>query len=76
MSALEQQESAWRIDGRRCEPIEARLPQSDWITADLEAEEELMRVTPLQVAGAIVVLLLSIAASATWPMQWFAGWLP
>jgi hypothetical protein len=75
MSPLQQQEGAWRITGRRCEPVKARLPQSDWMTADLEAEEELMRWTRTDWIGAIVIVALTLLVSHYFPGVWFAGWL-
>jgi hypothetical protein len=77
MNGIQQQPGAWRISGRRCEVVEAKLPTSDWMTQDEldDIEDELMRVTGWQIVGAVVVLVLSIAAAAYWPGVWFAGWL-
>jgi hypothetical protein len=77
MAGMQQQSGAWKIDGRRCEPVDAYLPNSDWITDEelCDIETELMRVTGWQIVGAVVVLVLSIAAAAYWPSVWFAGWL-
>lgn len=75
MNGLQQREGAWRITGRRSEPVEARLPQSDWMAADLEAEEELMRWTRTDSIAAVVIVALALLASHYFPGVWFAGWL-
>lgn len=75
--SMNQQPGAWKITGRRCERIEAHMPTSDWMTDQelCDIEDKLMRVTGWQIVGAVVVLVLSIAAAAYWPGVWFAGWL-